>query len=158
MISNSLPFFHPYVSFSFLFFFPLAFCPLHTYTIVHILSFFFFFTSTFQKLPHSFFFFFFPLLPLDSRSSPALSFFFFSFPTWFHKFSSPLNDTWFHNLAYLFGVIIFKVQTHTDTHGERRNRLCSTTPPPLLLLLTVECMQPGVISASFFFLDHLLLF
>ena len=60
-------------------------------------------------------------------------------------------------LLAFFGVIIFKVQTHIDTHGERRNLICSTTPPPLLLLLTAECMQPGSYRLFFFFLDHLLL-
>ena len=126
-------------------------CPL-----VHPLIFLFLYFH-FLEAPSFFlllFFLYFHLIPEALRLSQKI----FFFPTWFHKFSSSLCDTWFHNLACLFGVIIFKVQTHTDMHGERRNRLCSTIPPPLLLLLTAKCMQPGVISSSFFFFDHLLLF
>ena len=141
MISNSLPFFHPYVSFFFFFFFFLS-CILsathiyHCPLVHHLLFLFLYFHFPEASSKKIFSLYFHLILEALWLSHFLLSFFSFFFPTWFHKFSSSLCDTWFHNLACLFGVIIFKVQTHTNTHGERRNRLC---------------MQPGVISASFFF-------
>ena len=140
MISYSLPFFHPYISSFFIFFFSCILSTTHVYpSLVHPLIFFYF-----HLIPEA------PSLFL----SPALSFstlffFFFSFSTWFHKFSSSLCDT---SHIILFAFWCHYLQTHTrHAWRERRNHLCSTTTPPLLLLLTAECMQPGVISASIFF-------
>ena len=75
MISNFLPFFHPYVSF-FFFFFLLHFVhhiriPLSISTSSHFSFSLLPLSRTSLILSSSFF----PLLPLDSRSSPALSFF-----------------------------------------------------------------------------------
>ena len=55
------------------------------------------------------------------------------------------------SIILLAFLVSLSSNTHKHAWRERRNRLCSTTPPSLLLLLTVECMQPGVISASIFF-------
>ena len=138
MISYSLSFFHPYVSFFFFFS-----CILST-------------THVYPSLVHPLIFFYFHLIP-EAPSlflSPALSFsslsffFFFPFPTWFHKFSSSLCDM---SHIILLAFWCHYLQTHRHAWRERRNRICSTTPLLLLLLLTTECMQPRVISASIFF-------
>ena len=67
-------------------------------------------------------FFYFHLIP-EAPSlflSPALSFstffFFFSFSTWFHKFSSSLCDM---SHIILFAFWCHYLQTHVDTHGEK---------------------------------------
>ena len=101
MISNSLPFFHPYVSFSF--FFSCILSTTHVYHCPHPLLFLFlyFHSSTFQKLLILSSLSFFPLLPLDdSRSSPALSisslslFFLFFFYPLDSRSSPALSITW----------------------------------------------------------------
>ena len=149
-------FFHPYVSFfSFLFFSFLLHFVHHTcIPITSSPSFFFSLLPLDSRsyLPHSFFLF--SLLPLDSKSSLTLSLalsFFFSFSTWFHKFSSSLCDM-SHIILLAFWCHIFK---HTQTRIERKEKSPllhhTATVPPLLLLFTTECMQPGVISASIFF-------
>ena len=166
MISNSLPFFHPYVS---SFFFPLAFCPPHTYT---------------HRIPSSLFFLY---IPLDSWaflshyfSSSLILCFFFLFLFLLDSINSLALSVILDSII-LLAFLCHYLQTHTDTHGEKgeivfapaHHHRCSSSS------LRSACNQ-GFISASiffpcswlvfvsdfrfvksasiFFFLDHLLLF
>ena len=141
MISNSLPFFHPYVSF-FFFFFSRAFCPPHTYT---------------HRIPSSLFFLY---IPLDSRvflspyfsSSLILCSLFLFFLFLLDSINSLALSVILDSII-LLAFWCHYLQTHTDTHGEKgeivfapphRHRCSSSS-------LQSACNQ-GLYQLFFFFL------
>ena len=92
---------------TFPFFYSFVFSSPHTYTHISPSSPFFPLLSTwFQNLPLSFFL----------QLSHFLLFFFLSFSTWFHKFSSSLCDA---SHIILLAFWCHYLQTHIHTHGEK---------------------------------------
>ena len=130
MISNSLPFFHPYISlffFFFSFFFSLAFCPPHTYT---------------HRIPSSLFFLYIPLdskaflSPYFSSSLILCSFFFFFFLFLLDSINSLALSVILDSIILLAFWCHYLQSSNTHRHTWRKEKssllhhTAITAPPP----------------------------